>query len=323
MVVGDREVMTIEHFSPLKKALQRLGSWVVRRASQTDGARHHLRLPRLQPRGRARDAGRLEVHVHARDDHPGRQDADRGRPRPGRAPTRRRASRGCSRRCGPTSAATACRSSASTRCTSRCGCSCSARSSSGSPRSSCGGASSTSTSSPSDGSGHVQSLILGAVLFNAAMLLAALGIIGDLLSGQRIMLQRTFERVRRIELELGVAAVALRAGRAPDRPRGRPPARTPAAAAAPRSARRCKAMSTVTRDAEGTVTGNTYDKYGSTNPVVRRLMARLRAHARRAVRRRPTRSRCSTSAAARRCSPTSGRSGWRRGASSASTSRTR
>jgi SAM-dependent methyltransferase len=33
-------------------------------------------------------------------------------------------------------------------------------------------------------------------------------------------------------------------------------------------------MSTaVTRDAEGTVTGNTYDKYGSTNPVVRRLMA--------------------------------------------------
>ena len=28
-----------------------------------------------------------------------------------------------------------------------------------------------------------------------------------------------------------------------------------------------------TRDAEGTVTGNTFDKYGSTNPVVRRLMA--------------------------------------------------
>ncbi|HWI71844.1 MAG TPA: class I SAM-dependent methyltransferase [Baekduia sp.] len=30
---------------------------------------------------------------------------------------------------------------------------------------------------------------------------------------------------------------------------------------------------TVTVDNEGTVTGNTYDKYGSTNPVVRRLMA--------------------------------------------------
>src|SRR5919206_1916666 len=33
MVVGDREVVTIEHLSPLKKSLQRLGSWVVRQAS--------------------------------------------------------------------------------------------------------------------------------------------------------------------------------------------------------------------------------------------------------------------------------------------------
>jgi SAM-dependent methyltransferase len=31
--------------------------------------------------------------------------------------------------------------------------------------------------------------------------------------------------------------------------------------------------SSVTVDREGTVTGNTFDKYGSTNPVVRRLMA--------------------------------------------------
>src|SRR5881409_1091876 len=35
MVVGDRETDTIEHFSPLKKRLQRLGSWVVRQASET------------------------------------------------------------------------------------------------------------------------------------------------------------------------------------------------------------------------------------------------------------------------------------------------
>jgi hypothetical protein len=55
-----------------------------------------------------------------------------------------------------------------------------------------------------DGAGHVQSLILGAVLFNAAMVLAALGVLGDLISGQRITLQRIFERVRRVELELGV-----------------------------------------------------------------------------------------------------------------------
>jgi SAM-dependent methyltransferase len=36
-------------------------------------------------------------------------------------------------------------------------------------------------------------------------------------------------------------------------------------------------MSSVTVDREGTVTGNTYDKYGSTNPVVRRLMAGFEA----------------------------------------------
>ena len=35
MVVGDREVGGIDHFSPLKKSLQRLGSWVVRQASST------------------------------------------------------------------------------------------------------------------------------------------------------------------------------------------------------------------------------------------------------------------------------------------------
>jgi hypothetical protein len=52
--------------------------------------------------------------------------------------------------------------------------------------------------------GHVQSLIAGAVLFIAAMLLGALGVIGDLLDAQRTLSQRTFERVRRIELQLGV-----------------------------------------------------------------------------------------------------------------------
>jgi hypothetical protein len=42
------------------------------------------------------------------------------------------------------------------------------------------------------------------VLFNAAVMVGALGVIGDLLSAQRTMIQRTFERVRRIELKLGV-----------------------------------------------------------------------------------------------------------------------
>jgi hypothetical protein len=71
-----------------------------------------------------------------------------------------------------------------------------------------------------DGAGHVQSLILGAVLFNAAVVLAALGIIGDLLSGQRIMLQRTFERVRRLELHSGIPPSHYEPGGSP---RSKPP----------------------------------------------------------------------------------------------------
>jgi hypothetical protein len=54
------------------------------------------------------------------------------------------------------------------------------------------------------GGGHVQSLILGAVLFNAAMVLGALGVLGDLLGGQRILLGQVLARVRRLELELDV-----------------------------------------------------------------------------------------------------------------------
>jgi hypothetical protein len=55
-----------------------------------------------------------------------------------------------------------------------------------------------------EGAGHVQSLILGAVLFIAAVQLAALGIVGDILAGMRVLQQRTLERVRRVELQLGV-----------------------------------------------------------------------------------------------------------------------
>jgi glycosyltransferase involved in cell wall biosynthesis len=56
-----------------------------------------------------------------------------------------------------------------------------------------------------EGKGHVQSLILGAVLFIAAVQLAALGVMGDILAGMRTLQQRTLERVRRVELKLGVA----------------------------------------------------------------------------------------------------------------------
>ena len=71
-----------------------------------------------------------------------------------------------------------------------------------------------------DGAGHVQSLIFGAVLFNAAVVVGVLGILGDLLYSQRVMLQRTFEKVRRIELELGIPPSHYEPGA---QPTGQPP----------------------------------------------------------------------------------------------------
>jgi hypothetical protein len=55
-----------------------------------------------------------------------------------------------------------------------------------------------------EGSGHLQSVIVGAVLVIAAVQLAALGVMGDILAGMRTLQQRTLERVRRVELQLGV-----------------------------------------------------------------------------------------------------------------------
>jgi hypothetical protein len=55
-----------------------------------------------------------------------------------------------------------------------------------------------------NGSGHLQSVIVGAVLAIAAVQLAALGVMGDILAGMRTLQQRTLERVRRVELQLGV-----------------------------------------------------------------------------------------------------------------------
>ncbi|HET6773841.1 MAG TPA: glycosyltransferase family 2 protein [Acidimicrobiales bacterium] len=52
--------------------------------------------------------------------------------------------------------------------------------------------------------GHVQSILLGGVLFMAAIQLFALGVIADLISAHRTVSQRTLERVRRLELQLGV-----------------------------------------------------------------------------------------------------------------------
>jgi hypothetical protein len=57
------------------------------------------------------------------------------------------------------------------------------------------------------------------------MLLLSLGVIGDLLDAQRTLSQRTFERVRRIELQLGVEPSHYERGDQTDRERGGPPDR--------------------------------------------------------------------------------------------------
>jgi glycosyltransferase involved in cell wall biosynthesis len=55
-----------------------------------------------------------------------------------------------------------------------------------------------------DSSGHIQSLILGSTLFIVAVQFLALGVVGDILAGSRVLQQRILERVRRVELHLGV-----------------------------------------------------------------------------------------------------------------------
>jgi hypothetical protein len=55
-----------------------------------------------------------------------------------------------------------------------------------------------------NGSGHIQSVVLGATLFIVAVQFAALGVLGDILAGSRVLQQRTLERVRRMELRIGV-----------------------------------------------------------------------------------------------------------------------
>jgi glycosyltransferase involved in cell wall biosynthesis len=202
MVVGDRQVMQIEHFSPLKKALQRLGSWVVRRASSTtvpdttSGFRAYNREAAMALQVVSTftytletiiQAGKLLVavdHVPIRTNEKLRE----SRLFPSMWAYVRRNTVSIFRiyamyeplKVFMTVALLLLIPALATW------------------------ARFLYFYVQGDGSGHVQSLLLGAVLFNAAMVLAALGVIGDLLGAQRTMLQRTFERVRRIELELGV-----------------------------------------------------------------------------------------------------------------------
>src|SRR5207248_8309827 len=202
MVVGDRQIDTIEHFSALKKMLQRLGSWVVRQASSTEipdttsGFRAYNREAALSMQAVSKFTYTLETIIQAGKllvavDHV-----------PIRTNPKTRSSR-----LFPSTAAYVRRNALSIfRVYSQY-----------QPlKVFWSGALVMGLAAlavfirfliyfiEGQGKGHVQSLIAGAVLFNAAMLLGSLGVIGDLLDAQRTLSQRTFERVRRIELQLGV-----------------------------------------------------------------------------------------------------------------------
>jgi glycosyltransferase involved in cell wall biosynthesis len=213
MVVGDRQVSTIEHFSPLKKSLQRFGSWVVRQASATEvadttsGFRAYNREAAISLQVVSKFTYTLETIIQAGKSTIAVTDV------PIRTNAKTRESRlfpsmwSYVRRNGVsifriytmyeplkvfmTAAAVLMLVAFGVWVRFLVAF--------------IGG----------EGAGHVQSLILGAVLFNAAVVLAALGVIGDLMSGQRTMLQRVFERVRRIELHLDIPPSHYEPGASP------------------------------------------------------------------------------------------------------------
>ncbi|MCD6725933.1 MAG: glycosyltransferase family 2 protein [Solirubrobacteraceae bacterium] len=203
MVVGDRQTDTIEHFSPLKKRLQKLGSWVVRQASDTavsdttSGFRAYNREAAIQMAVVSKFTYTLETIIQAGKLLVAVEDV------PIATNPKTRESR-----LFPSTWAYVRRNTASIfRIYAQY-----------EPLRvflSLAAVLVVLAMIPwlrwlvawvqHDGAGHVQSLIFGAVLFNAAVVMAALGVIGDLLHGNRMMQQRVFERVRRIELHLGIA----------------------------------------------------------------------------------------------------------------------
>ncbi len=202
MVVGDRETDQIEHFSPLKKRLQRFGSAVVRRASNTNvpdttsGFRAYNREAALQISVVSKFTYTLESIIQA-----GKQTVAIDH-----VPIRTNAKTRDSR-LFPSMWSYVRRNSASifriyalyeplrvfTAAAILVGL--------------------VSAGIwvrflwfffSGEGEGHIQSLILGSTLFIVAVQFAALGVLGDILAGSRVIQQRTLERVKRMELHLGV-----------------------------------------------------------------------------------------------------------------------
>src|ERR1700753_2118695 len=202
MVVGDRQVQTIDEFSAVKKSLQRFGSWVVRQASQTtvpdttSGFRAYNREAAIQLQVVSKYTYTLETIIQAGkmtvaiDSVPVRTNAKTRESRlfPSMWSYVRRNGVSIFRIYTMYEPLKVFMTAAAVLMVLALGV----------------WIRFLVAFIDGEGAGHVQSLILGAVLFNAAVVLAALGVIGDLMSGQRTRLQRTFERVRRIELHLDI-----------------------------------------------------------------------------------------------------------------------
>ena len=204
MVVGDRQVRTVEHFSASKKVLQRLGSWVVRRASGTEipdatsGFRAYNREAALKLQVVSNFTYTLESLIQAGSMQVAVEDV----PISVNAATRESRLVDSTRSYVLRNALAVFRAYALYE-----------------PLRVFMVAAALFTLGAlgawtpfladwilnGDSSGHIQSLILGAVLALAAVQMFALGVVGDALAGQRVMVQRVFERVRRLELAAGVA----------------------------------------------------------------------------------------------------------------------
>ena len=211
MVIGDRQVHTIEHFSPLKVRLQHLGSAVVRRASGTEipdttsGFRAYNREAALQVQVVSKYTYTLETIIQAGKmliavDHTpiGTNPKTReSRLFPSMWAYIRRNAVAISRvftlyepmRVFMTAAAVV--AAVALVIWARF----------------------AWFFFQGEGQGHIQSLILGSALLVIAVQLAALGVVGDLIAGLRVLQQRTLERVRRVELQLGVEPSHYEPGR--------------------------------------------------------------------------------------------------------------
>jgi glycosyltransferase involved in cell wall biosynthesis len=217
MVVGDRQVADIEHFSGLKKLLQRLGSWVVRQASSTSipdttsGFRAYNREAAIGMMVVSRFTYTLETIIQAGkllvavEDVPVRTNPVTRESRlfPSMGAYVRRNAVSIFRIYAQYEPLRVFWSLALVIGLGAVGV----------------WIRFVVAYAEGSGSGHVQSLILGAVLFIAAIVLWALGVIGDLLAAQRVMTQRSFERIRRIELALGVEPSHYEHAAGAERPR--------------------------------------------------------------------------------------------------------